>query len=221
MHKLQVEFNPNPQTVDDAAHCTLSSRRNMIHACFSSCHSMCWSAIDFALQRCHSSGDAGCNSAEALIDVVLQCALFVSGHASSAASHVSPSIGIAPAQLKSLLSAFSPSGRLLGVQATALASASAQICRILSISTSARNSPATSKPPLPSPRTSLPPTPRAAAGGSDVGLAAERGTAGRGYVRSFGGGFRGTAVQVSDSRSFGWSPVSHGSRSRVRDGGDA
>ena len=156
----------------------------------------CWPIIALSLDRAVNSCDTSANAAEALLDVLLQAALHVSGSATAA-------IGIAPAELKRLLSMFS--GRS---SSSALSSAAAHISRVISgrppSAPLARDLSVPPRPALLSPRAvHHPVSPSSAAVSS------------RGYVRSFGGGFRARVVSHDDNQVFGWSPVSNGVKSRT------
>ena len=176
------------------------------------------------------------------MDVLLQCALYLND---GAASSPSRSIGIAAVDLQSLLAAFTQpvASANSPVTVTSVSSAAAQIYRLITGRTpraaaasgaggasgasgagGARQSPAAARPPLPSPRTAHALQSPSAASCSHVGVVAARqeasssSSSSRGYVRSFGGGFRGKTVLQSDSHAFGWSAVSYGSKVRTREG---
>lgn len=153
-----------------------------------------------------NSCDTSANAAEALLDVLLQASLHVSGSATAAAPALA-AIGIAPAELKRLLSSFSGRSSSSRIHVAALSSAAAQISRITSgrppSAPSARDLSVHPRPSLLSPRAvDHPISPTSAAVSS------------RGYVRSFGGGFRGRVVSHDDNQVFGWSPVSNGVKGR-------
>jgi hypothetical protein len=166
------------------------------------------------------------------MDVLLQCALYLNDGASAAAPAPSLSIGIAALDLQSLLSAFTQTVASASSPVTAVSSAATQIHRLITgrsprAAAAARQSPAAARPPLPSPRTAHATQSPSAASCSHVGVVAARqegtsssssSSSNRGYARSFGGGFRGKTVLQSDSRAFGWSAVSYGSRGRTREG---
>ena len=161
----------------------------------------CWPIIALALDRAVNSCDTSANAAEALLDVLLQAALHVSGSATAA-------IGIAPAELKRLLSTFSGRSSSSRIPVAALSSAAAHISRVISgrppSAPSARDLSVPPRPALLSPRAvHHPVSPSSAAVSS------------RGYVRSFGGGFRARVVSHDDNQVFGWSPVSNGVKSRT------
>ncbi len=183
------------------------------------CHVTCWPIIALALDRAVNSCDTSANAAEALLDVLLQASLHVSGSATAAAPALA-AIGIAPAELKRLLSSFSDPSSSSRIPVAALSSAAARISRIVSgrpasapsardlpvlpTAPSARDLPVLPRPARLSPRALHHPiSPTSAAVSS------------RGYVRSFGGGFRGRVVSNDDNQVFGWSPVSNGVKGRT------